>query len=112
MTTFVKAIKFLKIIHVIKGEYLFQQGDIGDKAYVILAGKVLFLIRKTHYWTSYDIPEKIILAAQEAEIVKNEHGERCEDIYQKSITCEKVLVGFNPGKLFGEIALIEEDEKH
>lgn len=38
MATFAKAIPLLKIIHLPKGEYIFEQDEIGKNAYVILTG--------------------------------------------------------------------------
>jgi CRP-like cAMP-binding protein len=83
---------------------LFRKGDKGDCAYLIMHGKVLFLTLAQLTWHGKQPNDKLQSEINSAQFV------RYLNTGAENVTCvetENIVVEFQTGKLFGEIALLD-----
>ena len=101
--------------YVPKDQAIFNKGDIGDAAYLILHGSVQFLNTRTLDWVGAEessiLNDKIQSEIEQATSVKVALGLKNPDTSTfDSLMIETKVSDFDKGRLFGEIALVDQSK--
>lgn len=94
----------MRVQYVEKGSYLFRKGERGDNAYLIMHGQVNFLTLSHLNWLGSQPNAGTTKELDTAQIVRYV-SDGSDGMTQ--VECENVVVTFDRGRLFGEIALMD-----
>jgi CRP-like cAMP-binding protein len=110
-----KVVSLLSCLYVQKDGNIFNKGEIGDAAYWILHGKVSFYNTSQVNWVGAEessiLNDKFITELNEASAIKvalNLKNTDCSTF--NSIILETKVNEFESGRLFGEIAMIDQSK--